>query len=53
MQAASIANAAAAIDPANATSAGLLMLDMPDVREDKALLREVVRVFLADSAVVA
>ena len=29
---------------------GLLMLDMPDAREDKALLREVSRVFLAASA---
>ena len=26
---------------------GLLMLDMPDAKEDKALLREAVRVFMA------
>jgi TetR/AcrR family transcriptional repressor of mexJK operon len=30
---------------------GLLMLDMPDAREDKALLREAVRVFMAAYAV--
>ena len=29
---------------------GLLMLDLPDAREDKALLREAVRVFLAGYA---
>ena len=29
---------------------GLLMLDMPDARENKALLREAVRVFMAGYA---